>query len=105
MLGLAASVPERIGRLQEFVFLKYLSLRLIGFAARDLRIVLVRDTINNADHAVLAVYLNDEIYILDNNSKTVESHTRLSQYVPLLSFDTTSSWGHIPRRTNLAGDS
>ncbi len=92
------------GDCEDFVILKYFSLGLIGFPIERLRIVLVRDTLNQADHAVLAVYLNDEIYILDNNSKTVEPHSRLSQYVPLLSFDTTGSWGHIPRGPRYAGD-
>ncbi len=92
---------SRSGDCEDFVVFKYFALKLLGFDDRHLKIVLVRDTVNNADHAVLAVYLNGQIYILDSNLKDIVPHDRLKQYLPLLSFSAMGSWGHVARRDTL----
>ena len=92
---------NRSGDCEDFVVFKYFALKLLGFDDRRLKIVLVRDTVNNADHAVLAVYLNGQIYILDSNLKDIVPHDRLKQYLPLLSFSAMGSWGHVARRDTL----
>jgi predicted transglutaminase-like cysteine proteinase len=60
-----------------------------------MRIVLLRDTIRNIAHAVLAVELNDEIYILDNMSDLVLVHLKYEHYVPQYSVNEFYRWAHV----------
>lgn len=89
---------ERSGDCEDYVIFKMFSLMLLGFPADRLRIVLVRDTRHKADHAVLAVYLEDGIYILDNNEPRVLPHRRIAHYVPVLSFGWRGAWEHLVPR-------
>ena len=75
---------------------KYVSLRGFGFAAEDLRLVVLRDIVRELPHAVLAVYLKGEVYILDNLTTAVAPQEQLSQYVPYYSINETTRWAHVP---------
>jgi predicted transglutaminase-like cysteine proteinase len=59
-------------------------------------VVVVRDVQRDLAHAVLAVYLDDEVYILDNLTKTVLPQERISHYVPYYSINETTRWAHVP---------
>ncbi|NIQ97263.1 MAG: transglutaminase, partial [Desulfuromonadales bacterium] len=50
---------------------KYALLRHLGVPAESLRIVLLRRKEDGLGHAVLAAYVEDRIYILDNVDGTV----------------------------------
>ncbi len=89
---------QRSGDCEDYVIFKMFSLTMLGFLEDQLRIVLVRDTAHNAEHAVLAVSLDGEIYILDNTTNSVLPHHQVAHYVPLISFGRRESWGHVPRR-------
>jgi predicted transglutaminase-like cysteine proteinase len=56
------------GDCEDYSITKYYALRKLGFSVDDLRIVLLKDSIRNISHAVLAVKMNDTSYILDNVS-------------------------------------
>ena len=59
------------------------------------RIVLLKDNIRNIAHAVLAVKLNDESYILDNMSDLVLPHIKYEHYIPQYSVNEFYRWAHI----------
>ena len=61
-----------------------------------LRMVVVQDTLRDLAHAVLAVYLDDDVVILDNLTNAVLSHDRVFQYVPYYSVNETTRWAHVP---------
>ncbi len=84
------------GDCEDYSITKYFVFRELGFAPGQLRVVIVRDTIRNIAHAVLAVYLDETIYILDNLTDGVFEHTRYKHYVAQYSFDELSRWAHIP---------
>lgn len=46
-------------------------------------------------HAVLAVYLADDILILDSLSSLIVSHSRYQHYVPQASMNETTRWAHF----------
>ena len=52
-------------------------------------------------HAVLAVYLNEDVYILDNLTDQVLPHKLYRHYLPQYSVNETQGWAHLPpkRRT------
>jgi len=56
----------RGGDCEDYALAKYLSLRALGFAAADLRIVALRDAPQDLYHAVLAARLHGRWLLLDN---------------------------------------
>lgn len=83
------------GDCEDYVIAKYVSLRRLGFPAESLRMVVVEDTLRNLAHAVLAVYVDDQILILDNLTDAVLEHDRIFQYRPYYSVNEQARWAHV----------
>ena len=97
LLGDAARVLQApSGDCEDYAITKYLSLRQLGFAADRLRLVVVQDVVRDLAHAVLAVYLDDEVYILDNLTEAVLPQEQVAQYVPYYSVNELTRWAHVP---------
>lgn len=84
------------GDCEDYVIAKYVSLRQLGFPASSLRMVVVQDTLRDLAHAVLAVYVDDDVFILDNLTNAVLSHDRIFQYSPYYSVNEEARWAHVP---------
>lgn len=84
------------GDCEDYAIAKYVSLRQLGFSADQLRMVVVHDVLRDLAHAVLAVYVDGEVLILDNLSNAVLPHHRLSQYLPYYSVNEKARWTHMP---------
>lgn len=85
------------GDCEDFAITKFFSLRRLGFDPEDLRIVVLQDTNLRTAHAVLAVFYDHDILILDNQSWQVKSHRQIVHYVPLFSVSEKNWWLHLPR--------
>lgn len=83
------------GDCEDYAIAKYVTLRRLEFAADRLRLVVVRDTVRDLAHAVLAVYLEDQVYVLDNLTSAVLPQDRVSHYVPYYSTNESSRWAHV----------
>ncbi len=83
------------GDCEDYSITKYYALRQMGVPPEKLRIVLLRDAIRNISHAVLAVELNGETYILDNMSDLVLVHLKYKHYVPQYSVNEFFRWAHV----------
>jgi len=83
------------GDCEDYVIAKYVSLRRLGFPADSLRMVVVEDTLRDLAHAVLAVYVEDRILILDNLTDAVLEHDRIFQYRPYYSVNENARWAHV----------
>lgn len=83
------------GDCEDYSISKYYALRKLGFPVDDMRIVLLKDNIRNISHAVLAVKMEDESYILDNMSDLVLSHLKYEHYVPQYSVNEFYRWAHV----------
>ncbi len=83
------------GDCEDYAIAKYFTLRKLGFPLEKLRIVVLKDTILKLAHAVLAVYIDDDIYILDNLSRNVLSHKRIRNYIPQYSINEKNRWMHV----------
>lgn len=86
------------GDCEDYCISKYYALKELGYKADRLRIVIIRDEIRNLAHAALAVYLDQNIWILDNLSDAVFDQGRYRHYVPHYSFNEHHRWAHIPLR-------
>ena len=84
------------GDCEDYAIAKYVSLRQLGFPAEHLRMVVVRDVLRDLAHAVLAVYLDDQVFILDNLTRAVLPQEQLTHHVPYYSINETTRWAHVP---------
>lgn len=84
------------GDCEDYAITKMFSLIQLGVNPANMRLVIIKDQIRNLDHAVLAVYLEDEVYILDNVSPMVLSHSKYGHYRPVLSVNLFYRWAHVP---------
>jgi predicted transglutaminase-like cysteine proteinase len=84
------------GDCEDYAITKYFALRELGFSQDDLRIVIVRDRIRGIGHAVLAVFLQGEAYVLDNLTNSVFAHGKYKHYTPQYSLNEEFRWSHIP---------
>ena len=84
------------GDCEDYVIAKYVSLRRLGIPASDLRMVVVKDTLRDLAHAVLAVHTDKGTVILDNLTNAVLGHERIFQYSPYYSVNEEARWAHMP---------
>lgn len=96
---------RRSGDCEDYAIAKYVSLRQLGFGAEELRLVVLHDIVRDLPHAVLAVYLDGEIYILDNLTTAVLRQEQVSHYVPYYSVNETTRWAHVPPTDTVASSS
>tara|TARA_B100000609_G_scaffold180187_1_gene160567 strand:- start:467 stop:1114 length:648 start_codon:yes stop_codon:yes gene_type:complete len=83
------------GDCEDFAITKYFLLTRLGIAKDRMRLVVVNDTLRQIPHAVLAVYTEDDILILDSLVNAALSHKRFLQYIPYYSVNKNSRWAHI----------
>jgi predicted transglutaminase-like cysteine proteinase len=85
------------GDCEDFVIAKMIALEKLGFEASRMRMLIVKDTLSNQAHAVLAVDLPDSTYILDNQSQLVLKHDEIKVsgrhvYEPLFGLSRSQQW-------------
>ena len=96
--AIPAEFLEKSGDCEDYAIIKYFTLKELGFPADQMRIVVLRDTIRNLAHAVLVVYLDGDIYVLDNLSTAVLTHKRFKHYLPQYSVNEMGRWAHMKGR-------
>ncbi|MBF0383350.1 MAG: transglutaminase-like cysteine peptidase [Magnetococcales bacterium] len=89
---------NKFGDCEDFSIIKYLSLKKVGFTAKQLRIVAVTDSNLKIGHSILAVYLEDRILILDNQIKQVVDHSSVHHYKPVYSINENFWWRHSEKK-------
>jgi len=85
---------SRSGDCEDYAIAKYVTLRQMGFSADQLRLVVVKDLNRNLAHAVLAAYVDGEVYILDNVNGQVRLQADVTEYAPYYSVNEQSRWAH-----------
>jgi predicted transglutaminase-like cysteine proteinase len=92
----AANDTLRSGRgdCEDYAIAKFQLLRAAGFSERDLYLVIVRDLVRRADHAVLVARAQGHMYVLDNGTDEVLESAQVSDYRPVLTFASYGEWTH-----------
>ena len=85
------------GDCEDYAITKFFSLRWLGLADDDLRLVIVQDTNLRVPHAVLAVARGMDVFILDNQVQAVLSQRDVVHYAPVFSINEAHWWIHVPR--------
>jgi predicted transglutaminase-like cysteine proteinase len=83
------------GDCEDYAIAKYFALRQLGFSKDAMRVVILKDRIRGVGHAVLAIYRQDRILILDSLSNMILPDDRYKHYVPQYSMNETTRWAHV----------
>ena len=92
----AASDTLRRGRgdCEDFAIAKLQMLRRAGVSDRDLYLVIVKDLVSRADHAVLVARAAGRMYVLDNGTSRLLDSETIRDYRPVLTFAAGGTWTH-----------
>jgi predicted transglutaminase-like cysteine proteinase len=82
------------GDCEEYAIAKYASFRQLGVPAERLRIVVAHADKRSEYHAVLALYLDDDILIFDNRADLVLPHRVVQDLKPVYSLNENEIWFH-----------
>ena len=83
-----------IGDCEDFAIAKMELLSALGIARDKMRLVVARDLVRNADHAVLVVTLADGAVMLDNMTDRLLDARLPNDYRPIMSFSQNTKWVH-----------
>lgn len=82
------------GDCEDYAIAKYFSLRALGFAADEIRILVLQDLNLNTAHAVLVVYIEGRAMVLDNQVPAVVDARAITHYQPIYSINEQHWWLH-----------
>lgn len=82
-----ATLGRAAGDCEDYAIAKFAALRLVGIAADDLRIVIMRESIRGEDHAVAAVRLDGRWLTLDNRRMAMVEDAEIRNYRPTFVMD------------------
>jgi predicted transglutaminase-like cysteine proteinase len=83
-----------IGDCEDFAIAKMELLSALGISRDKMRLVVARDLVRNADHAVLVVTLADGPVMLDNMTDQLLDARLPNDYRPIMSFSQNAKWVH-----------
>ena len=86
------------GDCEDYAIAKMAMLRRAGFADRDLYLVILKDLVRRADHAVLVVRSEGHFRVLDNGTDRVLDSSEVHDYRPILTFNVARAYTHGYRR-------
>ncbi len=82
------------GDCEDYAISKYILLKKLGFDGDSMRIAVVQDENLKVAHAILAVYLDGDILVLDNQFNQPLSHTKIHHYRPIYTINESAWWIH-----------
>jgi predicted transglutaminase-like cysteine proteinase len=99
-LWAAASDTLRRGRgdCEDYAIAKLQMLRAAGVSDRDMYLVIAKDLVRRADHALLVVRSGGRMLVLDNGTNRILDADDISDYRPVLTFSASGAWTHGYRR-------
>ena len=86
------------GDCEDYAIAKLQLLRRAGFAEKDLYLVILRDALRRADHAVLVARADGRLLVLDNGTDRLIDSYKMPDYRPIVTFSGNRIWTHGYRR-------
>ncbi|WP_265587732.1 transglutaminase-like cysteine peptidase [Sphingomicrobium arenosum] len=90
----AETLSSGRGDCEDYAIAKMQMLRAAGFDAEDLYLVVLKDLVRRADHAVLVVRHDDRFLVLDNGTDRILDSDDVRDYKPIFSYSAGKSWIH-----------
>ena len=86
------------GDCEDYAIAKYYTLRALGVPASQLRVIIVQDfNLGGIIHAILGVYDDDKLYILDNQIAQVMRALSIYHYKPIYGINEEGWWAYYPK--------
>ncbi|MDB5520261.1 MAG: hypothetical protein JWQ17_7019 [Tardiphaga sp.] len=82
-----ATLEKGAGDCEDYAIAKYVALLVSGIPAEDIRLVIVRDTMRQEDHAVVAARLEGRWLMLDNRRMAMVEDAQVRNYRPTFVID------------------
>ena len=82
------------GDCEDYAIAKLAMLRRAGIADKDLYLVVLRDLVRRADHAVAVVRAGGHMYVLDNGTDRLLDSESVHDYRPILTFASNATFTH-----------
>ena len=104
----SAGESLRLGRgdCEDYAIAKMQLLQASGVKANDMFLVIVRDLVRRADHALLVVRVDGELLVLDNETDQILNADEVHDYRPIMTYSANKKWLHgyaaKPARTQIA---
>jgi len=87
---------QKGGDCEDYAISKYMSLRAIGVPEDTMRIQIVEDlNLGGVIHAILIVFVDGQVYVLDNQIKQVILAVNIYHYKPIYSINESHWWRQI----------
>lgn len=94
------------GDCEDYAIAKMQLLQASGVKANDMFLVIVRDLVRRADHALLVVRVDGELLVLDNETDQILNADEVHDYRPIMTYSANKKWLHgyaaKPARTQIA---
>lgn len=90
----AESLSSGRGDCEDYAIAKFALLQKLGIPGDDMYLVIARDLVRRADHAVLAVKLGERLVILDNQTDRILDAAEVRDYRPVMSYAGDRAWTH-----------
>lgn len=88
------SLQRGAGDCEDYAIAKMKLLEAAGFDRHAMFLVIARDLVRQADHALLAVRIDSDLMVLDNMTDAVLPSSSVSDYRPIMSFNAFGRWTH-----------
>jgi predicted transglutaminase-like cysteine proteinase len=82
-----ATFASGAGDCEDYAIAKFVALRQAGIASEDIKLLIVRDTLRNEDHAVVAARLDGRWLMLDNRRMAMVEDVQARNYRPTFLID------------------
>ncbi|MDF0543040.1 transglutaminase-like cysteine peptidase [Sphingobium sp. H39-3-25] len=90
----ARTLDRGTGDCEDYAIAKMRLLEAMGFDRRSLFLVIARDLVRRADHAVLVARIGDDAVVLDNMTSRLVQAMDASDYRPIITFGSEGRWTH-----------
>jgi predicted transglutaminase-like cysteine proteinase len=97
-----ATLAAGAGDCEDYAIAKYVALQAAGIAESDVRLVLVRDTAAQQDHAVVAARFDGRWVMLDNRHLVMVTDSEMRSVIPLFVLDHDGVRRYAPAATPVA---
>jgi predicted transglutaminase-like cysteine proteinase len=90
----AQTLAQGRGDCEDYAIAKMKLLEAAGVSRRDLYLVIARDLVRRADHALLVVRSEGRLVVLDSNTDRIVDSLAAQDYRPVMSYSGDNAWIH-----------
>lgn len=90
----STTLKRGAGDCEDIAIAKMQVLAALGLARDDMSLIIARDLVRKADHALLVVRMDGKNWVLDNSTNQLLDARSSYDYRPIMSFSSSGKWLH-----------